>query len=320
MQENVQAALIILFNHNYEANLERLDKIYGDRFSNIFYIMPFYTGTRSDVIPVYENSFYFQGYISKALGQIKNAQYQHYIVIGDDLLLHPTINEHNYQQYFEVNAETAFIPGFFLLNDVEETRPNRPMAPFWPWVLKAIDFNIEEGGIEVKKFLPTYAEALALLKRHGIIFTPDVPAKSYYYKGYLAPTSPENQQYKKVYGQLLKKIAISIARKKKISYPLVGSYSDCVVIPHKYVDEIIKYYGIFAALNLFVEIALPTGLALAVPKIISEDDTRMKGVTYWAPKEFAEFEKKYNNSLDNLSNNFPADALYIHPVKLSKWK
>lgn len=45
-------ALIILFNHNYEKNLDALKDIYGDRFTHIWYIIPFYSGDREDVISV----------------------------------------------------------------------------------------------------------------------------------------------------------------------------------------------------------------------------------------------------------------------------
>ncbi|HVG14342.1 MAG TPA: hypothetical protein VM935_05245 [Chitinophagaceae bacterium] len=315
-----KAALIILFNHNYEANLSRLDEIYKNRFEDVYYIMPFYTGNRKDIITVYESSFYFQGFIAKALDQIKDQKYEHYIVIGDDVLLHPVISDANYKNYFQIDADMAFIPGMFLLNDIHETRPNRPMAPFWPWLLKAIDFRIDQEGTEVKNFLPTYEEALAKLKHHGYHFTPEVSTGMFYYRNYFKRTTKENVLYKKVYKQLLPKIALTVAKRRKIPYPLVGSYSDCVVIPHKYVNPVIRYYGIFAALNLFVEIALPTGLALAVPKIISEETMDFKGHTYWTPEDFASFEEQYQHSLAYLLTNFPGEALYIHPVKLSKWK
>jgi len=85
--------LIIIFNHRYDDNLEKLDRIYKNRFSNVYYIMPFYDGPRLDVIPVYENSFCFQGYVAQALASFYMRDCTHYVFIGDDLLLNPNLNQ-----------------------------------------------------------------------------------------------------------------------------------------------------------------------------------------------------------------------------------
>ena len=149
-------ALVILFNHNYEANIEKLQKIYEPRFSNIFFIMPFYKGDKSNVIPVYENSLYFQGYISKTLEKISNDKYSHYMFIGDDLILNPAINENNYKDFFKLNDRSGFMPDLFLLTDTKQTSPDRPLAPYWPGVLDAVRFRIKQKGIEISKFLPAF--------------------------------------------------------------------------------------------------------------------------------------------------------------------
>src|SRR5438309_2566399 len=56
-----KAALIIVFNHRYDKNIPLLETLYEGRFSNIYYLVPFYDGEKENVIPVYENSFRFQG-------------------------------------------------------------------------------------------------------------------------------------------------------------------------------------------------------------------------------------------------------------------
>jgi len=58
----MKAALILIYNHRYDKNIEILEKIYSKRFSVIFHLVPFYDGNRDNVIPVYENSYYFEGY------------------------------------------------------------------------------------------------------------------------------------------------------------------------------------------------------------------------------------------------------------------
>ncbi len=80
-----------------------------------------------------------------------------------------------------------------------------------------------------------------------------------------------------------------------------------------------QYCGAFAATNLFVEIAIPTALVLAAPKIKTEKDTILKGTPFWGDEIEKECQK-YNYELTELLSKFPSGQLYHHPVKLSKWK
>lgn len=312
-----QVALIILFNHNYEKNLNLLDDIYGERFSNIWYIMPFYTGDRSDVISVFENSFYFQGYLAYALDRLKQKDYDFYFVIADDLYLNPKINETNYKDFFKVDEDTAFIPGPFLLNDLKETRPSRPYAPVWNGLNSALNFKIKQHGIQSSPLLPSLTEATKLLKNHGFNFSSTVSRKMFFSKSIFKINDGLKETLIRL--KLFYDNFRNLLLPKKISYPLIGSYSDIIVISNKHQAKFINYCGAFAALNLFVEIALPTALALAYPKIVSENDLIFKGETYWYYNH-VHCETKYKQSLSYLKLNFPVDRLYIHPIKLSKWK
>ncbi len=314
-------ALIILFNHNYEKNLLSLDEIYGSRFTNVWYVMPFYNGDRKDVISVYENSFYFQGYLAYALDRLKQKGYKHYFIIADDLYLNPKIDENNYTDFFKVNEDTAFIPGPFLLNDLKETRPSRPYAPFWGKEKYALNFNIKQLGIEVSKILPSYNQAKDLLSAHGLNFTNSLS----YIKLLISPlfkkinTKEElrNRYYRfRLFFSNLKYIVTN----EKLKYPLIGSYSDICIIPHKNINKFINYSGALASLHLFVEIALPTALLFSSSKVVSEDSLSHKGETYWSKTDVQEFSEKFNSSLSTLNENFPEDTLYIHPVKISQWK
>ncbi|MDB5121063.1 MAG: hypothetical protein JWN56_2281 [Sphingobacteriales bacterium] len=314
-----KVALLILFNHNYEANLPLLENIYSARFDNLFFIMPFYKGRKKNVINVHGNSFYFQGYIATALEVVKSEKYDHYIIIGDDLLLNPQIDQNNYSTFFKLNKETAFIPGPFLLNDPNVTSPCRPLAPYWAWTRSAFNFKLNQRGIEVSKFLPSYDQALTLLKNHGFEFSAVMPYKMFY----------SNKIWKSIFDRLFRnKPEYSLIEliydikniNKKIPYPVIGSYSDIIIIPHQNIVPFIRYCGIFSALNLFVEIALPTALAFSVDSIISEIDLNLKGITYWNSDDVTLFKEKYNSSLSCLYENFPEHTLYIHPLKLSEWK
>jgi hypothetical protein len=310
------AALLILFNHNYEANLDRLKKIYESKFDHIYFIMPFYGGKREDVIPVYENSYYFQGYIARALELLKHKEFEHYIIIGDDLILNPAINQHNYKEFFNVTDDKGFIPGPFLLSDTEEKRPNRKYPPYWPWNKHAVNFKVNVKGIEVQKYLPSYEEAKVLLQKHGYDFSPRMSWKFFYGKGV----------YKHYFNRKKHWSAVKYTFKmlpylrKGLAYPVIGSYSDIIVIPGKHVEPMIRYCGIFAALGLFVEIALPTALAFSVPAMADETGLHFKGETFWQKEAIEGLETKYEKDLSRLFEKFPDQTLYIHPVKLSRWK
>ena len=48
-----EVCLLIIYNHRYDDNIEKLERIYKNRFSDIYHIVPFYNGTIENVIPVY---------------------------------------------------------------------------------------------------------------------------------------------------------------------------------------------------------------------------------------------------------------------------
>lgn len=313
-------ALVILFNHNYEANIDKLQKLYQSRFSNIYFIMPFYRGDNTHVIPVYENSFYFQGYVGKALEKLSPKNFDHYMFVGDDLILHPGINENNYKDFFKLKENGGFMPDLFLLTDLEQTSPNRPFAPYWPGVVDALRFTIKQRGIEISKILPSYEEAKNKLQRHGFNFTPKLSWKFIVKPLTKLPFTKADFEYKKRPIRNYQKNLPYMLFNRKIEYPLLGAYSDLCIVPNVAVNDMIAYCGTFAALNLFVEVALPTAFAFSVPEITTEANLTSRGLTLWNPTTVSEFENKYKKDINYLFENFPADTLYVHPIKLSRWK
>ena len=106
----MKVCLVIIFNHRFDKNLPLLEKIYGDRFPDIYHLVPFYDGSQDNVIPVYEHSFYFQGYLPQVWSKIKSDDFSHYFFISDDLLLHPEINAKNCLNKLCINEGDAFLP------------------------------------------------------------------------------------------------------------------------------------------------------------------------------------------------------------------
>jgi len=284
--------------------------------------MPFYTGNEKDVISVYENSYYFQGYIAQALAKIEN-DYDHYMIIGDDLLLNPAINQDNYTAYFQLEPDSAFIPEIFLLHDKSAPKKHMRKEKKWFWNPNAVKFRLDQTGIEVTKELPSYEEAIKMFQKHGYDFQP-VLAKEFLTISY-PKWGAENVNDIKTYATHVINCAITnyklrSVKRRIIRYPVVGSYADIVIIPKQHIKQFAMYCGVTAALNLFVEMAIPTVLLLTVNKLTQEKDLVNKGITLWELAEVKEMEDKYNNNLAELFKAFPENTLYIHPIKLSKWK
>jgi hypothetical protein len=102
-------------------------------------------------------------------------------------------------------------------------------------------------------------------------------------------------------------------------YPLVYGYSDIFIVGSDVVDAFCHYCGVFAAGGLFVEIAIPTALALATPgRILQSRDSKLRGTPLWG-SDASEFAKAYGGNLEELLDHFPPERLFVHPVKLSQW-
>jgi hypothetical protein len=300
-------ALIIIYNHQYNENIETIEHIYKNRFSNIFHLVPFYNGYKRNVIPVYESSYYFQGYVSQGFKSFYNEDYLHYFFVADDMILNPVIDENNFCEYFSLSAVTSFISR---LSAIDEARR------FWPMNLHAILYNTKSPGVEASNQLPTYGEADEALKKFGIN---NMPIRFEYI--WETPQTAGEWLYK------IRTDMLYIARylknkiypkKYHLSYPLVRSYSDIFIIDSTTIKQFCHYSGIFAASRLFVELAIPTAIVFSAKEVKTEKDIQLKGKALWTKEDLSLLDK-YEFRLDNLLNNFPKDQLYLHPVKLSKW-
>jgi len=302
-----EVVLIIIYNHQYNKNIEVLEQIYKDRFSNIYHLIPFYTGEKKNVIPVYECSFYFQGYVSQGLKSYFKEEYKHYFFVADDLILNPIINESNYTQYLKLNANTSFIPEFHTLHDVKG---------FWARVGEAYQWNINFSGVEAKNQLPDYTTALQMFAKFGLEIN-----SLQHLQIYKRQELPRKLNIKEIFCYLLWKRNQFINKNKEfhLSYPLVGSYSDIFVISSDSIRQFSHYCGVFASTRLFVEIAVPTSMVLSASEIVTEKDLKLQGEALWTKEQY-EILDKYEGNLESLLNDFPEKLLYLHPIKLSKWK
>jgi len=284
-----------------------LENIYNERFSYIFHLVPFYNGSKSNVIPVYENSHYFQGYIAQGFKNYFNDSFTHYFFIGDDVLLNPIINENNYEKHLKLNSETSFLPGFISFHETNG---------FWDRSPEAYYYKPKISGIEINNQLPNYETSMQKFNHHNLTIKPlnfdQITKKKEF---------PKNFKIGRLFAYIKWKINRIKNRNTKynLAYPLVGSYSDIFVVSSKSIKQFCHYCGIFAVTKLFVEIGLPTALVLSSDEIVTEKDLKLQGRALWVKEDF-EILNKYNNQLDKILVDFPKEYLYLHPIKLSKWK
>ena len=306
-----KVALIIIYNHQYNENIDVLENIYNHRFSDIYHLVPFYSGKKENVIPVYESSWYFQGYAAQGFHSYFKEKYSHYFFIADDLMLNPKINENNYSDIFNLDKETSFIPFFITLHE---------RKIYWLWVKDAYFWGKKESGVEMGKCLPDYDTAKNIFFKFGLTIEP-------LRFGQIWDTKQSwikflcSRDFFKRFNFFCRYLLDDRIRQKlyNLSYPFVGGYSDIFIVSAKSIREFCHYCGVFAATKLFVEVALPTSMVLSAYKIVTEKDLSLQGKSLWSKEEYKEVER-YNNSLTALMNDFPPGYLYLHPIKLSKWK
>lgn len=297
--------LVVVHNHRYPANIAVLDRLYAGRFSRVFHLVPFHRDGPAHVVPVYEHSHQFQGYITQGLHAFHDpsAPAPHYLFIGDDVLLHPGINERTYLARFGVEEDMGFLPGFL--------EPHR-FPGHWRRIGEVVRYRPEAPGVEAGRLLPPPEEARCLLARHGVESAPLPHTKAIGPAPTLRPLAPWLRWWKQ-------RLSSPPGGHHPPGYPLVGSYSDVFIVPGNGLADFAHYCGLFAATRLFAELAIPTALALSTARIRTEKDLAEKGGALWTSDELRSLDR-FGNDLDALLVDFPADTLYLHPVKLSRWR
>lgn len=307
----MRVALVIIYNHQYNENIDVLDRIYDGRFSHIYHLVPFYKGEKENVIPVYESSFYFQGYVAQGLKSYFNEEFTHYFFVADDLMLNPIINEKNYSHLLNLSATSCFLPGFIALHE----------AGSWPRVGEAFRWSAKLSGIEATDQIPCYADALKRCEQFGLEFKPlrfdqiNILPKSLL--EWVRPLA-SRRIFEHLFFILLYLNSRLRNKTYHLPYPIIGSYSDIFIVSSDAIKLFCHYCGVFASTKLFVEVGLPTSLVFSANEIRTEDQLNIKGRALWTKEDYRELEK-FENSLDKLFANFPSNYLYLHPIKLSKW-
>lgn len=310
-----KVCLVIEFNHRFDNNLPLLRKIYGERFSEIRFLMPFYDGADSDVIPVYESSYQFQGYLIQAYEKLKDIPCTHYLFIGDDLIINPTFDEKNFVERTNMQDKKFLCMKLAPLNSSNKfkwwwtesfsSKPFFDRSTTWQGSLYAYDeamakFNDFFGA----KYKETYDEAF--------FGDPNVPGRNLMHRWNNAEEfSRVVEEFKKSNGNTL-----------HIPYPMAfrGGGGDIFCISKDSLFEFSRLCGIFSAMNMFVEIAIPTAAVLTFKRSEVEFFPNEVLLFFWSGNDRKAFAEKYDTDFSRLYNEWDEKIFSIHPVKLSGWK
>lgn len=295
---NKRAALIIIFNHRYDGNLPLLRKIYGKRFRIIRFLMPFYDGNDDDVIPVYESSYHFQGYYIQAYKELMKLECDFFFFISDDQLIHPMIDDENVMTWLGMEEKDIFVDSFAGIN-------SPGMVEWFRCSYVAVSNSFCTRGTEYKCQLPSFSEAARLYERFmGCEFKPE------YDDGFFGETMEFCEE-------LVNQFIESNGGNRKIPYPLLFGYADYFLIRKDKLYALARVCSIFAAMDLFVEVAFPTAVMLTFER--GRVVTRQDIGRYKIKMQIEDYKEKYNYSLEKLFDEWETDLLFIHPVKLSEW-
>ena len=319
-----KTGLVVLYNHNYEKNIEKIRRIYKERFPEMRQLMPFYYGNDPEVIRVFDNSFYFQTYIAQAFDKLMEMDCDDFLIIGDDLLLNPALNATNLHEKLGMEEGEFYLDGIVPVSPGDHIRAVEEAQRFssWPPGLDSSAFRI----------VPSYDEAKEILQGRGALESVSLSRHAPLYLKWRSPfwsNLRTNCGYvKSNVFQFLLSLSYRLAP-RKMAYPCVFGYSDILVVPKSRMRELCNYLEVFGAWRMFVELAIPTAIMLLKDSRVKfADTTGFKPGNVWYPSNMEHYNRvkslisqmvaKAQGQISRLPEAFPEEYLYLHPVKLSQ--
>jgi len=279
--------------------------------------MPFATVDDPKVSRVFELGRNFSGHFAQSAADWIEDGVTHYVVVPDDLLLNPELDESN------LIDRLGVLPGEAYTKNLVSADALRHQ---WPWAAEsAATFVQSSKVIDIAGLLPDAADARAKFERMGIAFSGVGQ-----YRG--GPTVKQRvASARRAKRSTLQALSL---RGRPAPYPLLAGYADFLVIPAEAIDDFVRYCGAFAAMNIFAEVAVPTALALAAEAVRTElprnvhfldpdrqpsDPDALRGVELWSAAERRDCPVLHCDSPDAALAAFDPKWLYVHPVKLSRF-
>lgn len=289
-----KVCLLVIFNNRFEKNLDKLRAVYRERFSGIYFLMPFYQGSDPDVLSVWDNSYRFHAFLAQAYERFVG-DYDYYFAVADDILLNPAINEQNLAAYFGLEEGQSMCCAF------------EPLAKTATWPYRQI-FNTMHAFEDArmcswKTELPPLEEALMKAAPYG---ADDLTVEKRFMKNKY--WKKENLEYFWRYPKHTLKL---YRHALMMPYPMVYGYSDFFIVHGSTIREFCRLAGVFGAMDVHVETAVPTTMMLAC------DSLKQYGtVDILHGKQNGDKLPKGDTITEKLGN-WDGDVDFIHPVKLS---
>lgn len=310
--------LVHLFNHRFEKNLPVLERIYAERFPNQHVLMPFATAPGPGISRVYELGRNFSGHIAQGARNFVDPRFTHYAIVADDLLLNPQLDAGNLVAALNLQPGEGYIKNLASADALRDE---------WIWAGEAAaHFRRYRKAVDLAGLLPTAEQARAKLAALGV-HLPDRPGSGRGGALLRHLSHPRQSVWAWLEGLTM--------RGQPADYPLLSGYSDFIVVPAEAMERFAQYCGVFAALDIFAEVAVPTALALACRSVRTElplgshfhshgssqmPSSGLKGIELWTEGDLAGADALLSLPLDQLLAAFPPDWLYCHPVKLSRYR
>ena len=286
--ENIK--LIIIYNHQYDRNIEKINRIYQDRFKCIIHLMPFYEGGADNVYPCYESSYCFQGFIAQQQEHIIENNVDYYVFLADDCILNPSINDDNITDLFQLKRNDAFI------RNIENLNPRNGMIK-----IPNTNLYITKSGIKNGTDLDSNDHFLYLGRARNRLKN----TREFKIEDYIPNKLRRSQKYRK--------FGLNVV---KYSSLLLG-WSDLCIVPKSSIQAFCRYCGVLAAANVHVELAIPTALVWSMAEtgqIVNE--TKLNSAGYYGNQNHVDANVKCIKDIEKLFQD--SKCLYVHPIKISK--
>ena len=304
--------LCVLFNHPYPPNIAALRELYAPRFSDVMFIHLDDEHIEPNVYNSYRAGYNFQGLIADNSQAFMDRKSDLYVFVHDDVMLNPLINEENVRSKLKVSTNGAFLPGF---NPIHGS-VNRPGDRGWNWIVGALwklmnpSNTVSGSGLRnLWRDMPKLAKTREQLgAKYGFSFD----------KLYYDPASPlpqafgfndprrDEQLVKLIFEDLFDHTATPPSL--ELPMPVFGGLSDLFAVDGSIMSQVLHGFGLMAAANIFVEVAIPTILLNVADYVTQLHDVEFR--SDWG------FQRE-RMPVREVVDGFRSDMLAYHPVKLS---
>lgn len=302
----MKVVLCVIFNHPYPNNIALIKKLYSKRFGNIIFVQPFVQSNRSDVVVSYRGSFNFQGMIVDALSRLEAMRADYVVFLQDDCLLNPYLSEKNIVRELQVTRDVPYFPHFAPLSGSVES---------WHWMLPTIwkvfyaENTLAGTGVEnYRGYLPDAVKAREHVRdRYGINYEPISNVETFRRFGAVSDPDADHKLTSALIEGLFKTAPDG---KIEFEFPWLYGTADFSVMSMQSLKNMAQLFGVTAAMNLFVEVAMPTIIA------VLHDNISTSASTGWSVNYIWEREREIV-SVESALASFANRCAMLHPVKLS---